>query len=219
MSEEQRADEPVGGESDPVSSPYETSEPAPEAASDESQRGPSFSGSPLASEPAAAPVAEPTSTYGESAPSYAASAPTYEDPTPSPTADYQVDQAHLQQYSVQPYAQQPYTGQGYAGQQPYGAQAPGYGFQPYTMGLQPEHPRSQTVLILGILGFIFWIPAFFGWYMGGKAKKEIQQGAPYRYEGSLKVGHILSIVSGIIAIAVTALYTLLFLFIIVAAVA
>lgn len=206
MSEEQRAEE--DRRDDPATaSPYETSGPDFEISDDlggasEAQPGPSYSPSPVLDETSAQQVRE-------------APHPQPASPTVQPTSDYHVDQARLQQYSMQPYAGQPgYGQQGYAGQG-YGA----YGYAPYTMGPQAEHPRAQTVLILGILGFLFWIPAFFGWYMGGKAKKEIQAGAPYRFDGSLKAGYILSIISSIIAISVTALYTLLILLIIVLALA
>lgn len=119
-------------------------------------------------------------------------------PQQDPVPDYYVDpsqQAAYQQVQPQPYQQPMYQPQ------------PGYGTG---WAPAPEHPRATTVLVLGILGFLFGIPAFFGWYMGSKAKKEIQRGAPYRWDGALKVGHILSIVASVLTIAVVALYLFMF---------
>lgn len=104
---------------------------------------------------------------------------------------------------------------GYGQQQPYGdpagyphPQAPGapgnhpyapYGY-PYHPYGQVEHPQAQTVFILGILGIFTGITAFIAWYMGGQARKEIEAGAPYRWEGNLKSGYLLGKVFGIISI-------------------
>ena len=65
----------------------------------------------------------------------------------------------------------------------------------------PEHPQATTVLILAILGlFTSGICSWIAWYMGGQAKKEIEAGAPFRWDGNLKTGYILGKVFGIIAI-------------------
>ncbi|NLE98728.1 MAG: hypothetical protein GX596_12195 [Propionibacterium sp.] len=148
----------------------------------------------------------PTTPPAQSAsPGYARQSPT---PGPEPVAQPYVDPHHaqFQQQQVQP---PPHPQQDYRGYQGY-QQQPGYG---YAGGWAPapEHPRATTVLVLGILGFLFAIPAFFGWYMGGKAKKEIQQGANYRWDGALKVGYILSIVASILTIAGVVLYLFLIL--------
>lgn len=147
-------------------------------------KGPDFESAPVSPTPPPTPPyesPEPQSPYGQQA---------------EPLPDYYVDpqqQAQHQQMQPPPHQQQMYH-------------QPGYGAG---WGPAPEHPRATTVLVLGILGFLFAIPAFFGWYMGSKAKKEIQQGAPYRWDGSLKVGHILSIVASILTVVGISLYLLL----------
>lgn len=86
---------------------------------------------------------------------------------------------------------------------PYG-QPPAYGTpQGY---LPAEHPQSQTTFILGIVGIFVGICAFIAWYMGGKAKKEIQAGAPYPWDGKIKTGYLLGKIFGIIYIVGIALY-------------
>ena len=78
---------------------------------------------------------------------------------------------------------------------------PGYG----AVGGAQEHPQTQTVFILGIVGIFTGIPAFVAWYMGAQARKEIQAGAPYRWEGNLKTGYLLGKVFGILSIVGIAL--------------
>jgi|GEM_PF-6433927 len=94
--------------------------------------------------------------------------------------------------------QQPPAQPGYGYQQP--PVQPGYGYQQPYYGYRPpaEHPQAQTVLILGILGFFTGVCAFIAWYMGAQARKEIAAGAPYPWAGSLKTGHLLGKVFGII---------------------
>ncbi len=117
-------------------------------------------------------------------------------------------------YGSAPYGQQPQQpgyapvpyNQGYPGQQPgYGQQqgyGPGYGaYIP-----APEHPQSQMVFILGIVGIFTGVTAFVAWYMGGQAKKEIEAGAPFQWGGQLKTGYTLGKVFGIIWIVGIALY-------------
>lgn len=101
-----------------------------------------------------------------------------------------------QQYGVAGYGQQPYAGQGMQ-QQYYG----GYG----------EHPQANTVLILGIIGFFTSITAFIAWYMGGQAKKEIEAGAPYAWDGSLKIGYWIGKIIGIISIVSLGIGVLIFM--------
>ncbi len=86
---------------------------------------------------------------------------------------------------------------------------PGYG----AVGGAQEHPQTQTVFILGIVGIFVGVCAFIAWYMGGQAKKEIEAGAPYAWEGTkLKTGYMLGKVFSIIYIVVVALYILFIIF-------
>lgn len=79
---------------------------------------------------------------------------------------------------------------------------------------QPEHPQATTVLVLAVVGFALPVTAFIAWYMGGKAKAEIEQGAPFTYTGTLKTGHIigkvLSIIT-IVSVALTVLFTIIYI--------
>lgn len=119
----------------------------------------------------------------------------------------------------------PQSGYGSA-QQPgsYGSyQQPG-GMQQYAQygqqGYGPqgaEHPQAQTVLILGILGFFTAITAYIGWYMGGQAKKEIENGAPYRWDGNLKTGYLISKILSIISIVGVALGIIVAILVVIAA--
>jgi len=131
----------------------------------------------------------------------------YADPTPpgyAPTAD-----ASGQQYGYPGSAQDLYgQQQGYA-VQPYAQPGPGYGAP-----MLPEHPQATPVLILGVLGlFTSGVCSWIAWYMGAKAKNEIEAGAPYRWEGNLKTGYILGKVFGILAI-IGVVLTIVFLIII-----
>lgn len=101
----------------------------------------------------------------------------------------------------------PYGAPSGYGQAPYGSsygQQQGYGMAPqpggYGGGPQGEHPQSQTVMILGILSFFVPFVSFVAWYIGGNARKEIQAGAPYRFEGGLAVGYWIGKILGIISI-------------------
>src|SRR5215211_3133834 len=113
---------------------------------------------------------------------------------------------------TQPSPQTPYPqpGQQYpqgAGQPaPYGQQSPlPYGQQPY--GQQPygaapqEHPQGTMILIFGILGIFITIFAPIAWYMGNKAKKEIQaSGIQFSNEQNISIGRMLGKIFTIIAI-------------------
>jgi hypothetical protein len=156
------------------------------------------SGGPQASGAPVSPYGEPVGTpRGQMSPLPTAPSPTAQ-PTPNrPDTPPIHGQYYAQQQQFDPYQAQPYQAQG----QPYG---PGYA--PYGRAPAPEHPQATTVLVLGILGFMVGVTGFVGWYMGAKAKKEIDRGAPYRWDGSLKVGYILSIVSSALVILVAAIY-------------
>ena len=90
---------------------------------------------------------------------------------------------------------QPQYGYGQPDPQAAYGQQPSYGYQ-----APAEHPQAQMVFILGIVGIFVGVCAFIAWYMGGQAKKEIEAGAPFRWDGNLKTGYILGKVFGIIAI-------------------
>jgi hypothetical protein len=117
---------------------------------------------------------------------------------------------------TQPSQQDPYSqpGQQYPqgggqptpyGQQspmPYGQQSPmPYGQQPYTMPPVQEHPQGTLILIFGILGIFITIFAPIAWYLGNKAKREIQtSGIQYSNEQNISVGRMLGKIFTIIAI-------------------
>ncbi|RMB61873.1 hypothetical protein [Tessaracoccus antarcticus] len=85
---------------------------------------------------------------------------------------------------------------------PYGAQGP------YMM-VRAEHPQATTVLVLGAVSIAVPVLSFVAWYMGAKAKREIESGAPFAYAGNLKTGHIIGKVMGILTIVGGSLYVLL----------
>lgn len=76
----------------------------------------------------------------------------------------------------------------------------------YQQPANAEYPQAQTIFILGIVGIFVAIVSWIAWYMGSKAKKEIEAGAPYTWGGNLKTGYTLGKIFGIIYIVVFALY-------------
>lgn len=64
----------------------------------------------------------------------------------------------------------------------------------------PDHPQATTILVLGIVGCFMPIIPFVAWYMGYNAKKEIKNGAPYRWGGAIVAGYCLGIVRSILGI-------------------
>jgi hypothetical protein len=129
-----------------------------------------------------------------------------------------------QQPPAQPSSQTPYPPSGQyqqpAGQPspPYGQQSPmPYGGQPY--GAPPqEHPQGTLILIFGILGIFITIFAPIAWYLGNKAKAEIQaSGIHYSNEQNVSIGRMLGKIFTIIAIVSIAL--VIIFWIIVAAIA
>lgn len=105
---------------------------------------------------------------------------------------------------------------GYGAQPSYGVPNQGYGVTPYDTYAhiynQPvigEHPQATTVLIMGILGFFITPFSFVAWYMGGNARKQIEAGAPYRWDGGLQVGYWMGKVLGIITLVGVALFALM----------
>lgn len=119
-----------------------------------------------------------------------------------------------QSYGQQSYGQPDYGQQpGYGQPQSYG-QPQGYGVQPqqYGYGMQAEHPQATTVLVLSLVGFAVGITWYIGWYLGGQAKKEIEAGAPYRFDGSLKTGYLLSKIMSIISLVFLCIWLALIVF-------
>lgn len=109
-------------------------------------------------------------------------------PSPAPVAPYEPPPAGPAPV-VHPgtpsygYGQQPPPGYHPAAYYP-----PGYGYM-----MQPEHPSSTSVLVMGILGIFLGIPAPIAWITGHKAKKQIAQGAPYRFTAVGQTGYVLGI--------------------------
>jgi hypothetical protein len=70
--------------------------------------------------------------------------------------------------------------------------------QPYGAAL-PEHPQGTLILIFGIVGAFVTIFAPIAWYLGSKAKQEIQaSGLQYANEPHVNAGRILGKVFSII---------------------
>jgi hypothetical protein len=80
-------------------------------------------------------------------------------------------------------------------------------YQPAPYGAPPpEHPQGTMILIFGIIGIFFTIFAPIAWYLGNKAKKDIQvSGIPYANEQNISIGRMLGKVFTIIALASIAL--------------
>jgi hypothetical protein len=136
---------------------------------------------------------------------------------------------------TQPSQQDPYAqpGQQYpqgGGQQtpygqqspmPYGQQSPmpyGQQQQPYTMPPMQEHPQGTLILIFGILGIFITIFAPIAWYLGNKAKRDIQtSGIQYSNEQNISVGRMLGKIFTIIAIISIVFVIILWIIIAIAA--
>jgi hypothetical protein len=89
---------------------------------------------------------------------------------------------------------------------PYGQTSPMPYGQPYTMPPQQEHPQGTMILIFGILGIFITIFAPIAWYLGNKAKAEIQaSGMHYSNEQNISIGRMLGKIFTIIALVSIAL--------------
>ena len=94
------------------------------------------------------------------------------------------------------------------GQYPQGGQQPApYGQQSHMPYGQPygtppqEHPQGTLILIFGILGIFVTIFAPIAWYLGNKAKQDIQaSGFQYSNEQNISIGRMLGKIFTIIAI-------------------
>ena len=104
---------------------------------------------------------------------------------------------------------------------PYGQQSPmpyGQQQQPYTMPPMQEHPQGTLILIFGILGIFITIFAPIAWYLGNKAKRDIQtSGIQYSNEQNISVGRMLGKIFTIIAIISIVFVIILWIIIAIAA--
>ena len=121
-----------------------------------------------------------------------------------PSEQYQQPAAQYQQPAGQP--------------SPYGQQAPmPYGGQPYGAAPQ-EHPQGTLILIFGILGIFITIFAPIAWYLGNKARAEIQaSGIHYSNEQNISIGRMLGKIFTIIAIVSIALAIIFWIIVAIAA--
>jgi hypothetical protein len=110
-----------------------------------------------------------------------------------------------EQPPAQPNPQTPYPPSGQYQQpggqpSPYGQQSPMPYGQPY--GAPPqEHPQGTMILIFGILGIFITIFAPIAWYLGNKAKAEVQaSGVNYTNEQNISIGRMLGKIFTILAI-------------------
>jgi hypothetical protein len=105
--------------------------------------------------------------------------------------------APYDQQSPMPYGQQSPMPSGQQSPMPYGQQ---YGAPPQ------EHPQGTLILVFGILGIFITIFAPIAWYMGNKAKREIQaSGIRYSNEQNVSIGRMLGKIFTIIALISIAL--------------
>lgn len=126
------------------------------------------------------------------------------DSAPAPVAPYEPPAAAplpVVPPTPQPLAQEPPA---------YGYGGPNYHPMPYYQGygpqmLQPEHPSSTTVAVLGIMGIFFGVLSPVAWIMGHNAKKSVERGAPYRWGGLGQTGYVLGIVFTVLQAAFWAL--------------
>jgi hypothetical protein len=116
---------------------------------------------------------------------------------PSPQTPYPPSGQYPPAGQPQPYGQQ--------SPMPYGQQSPMPYGQPY--GAPPqEHPQGTLILVFGILGIFITIFAPIAWYLGNKAKREMQaSGIQYSNEQNVSIGRMLGKVFTIIALVSIAL--------------
>lgn len=137
----------------------------------------------------------------------------YGQTTENPQAQYGQQAGYGQSaYGQSAYGQQPDYSHSGVSQQDYGQQygVAGYGNSSGYQA-QAEHPQATMVLVMAILSFFTGITAFVAWYLGGKARKEIQAGAPYAWDGGLKIGYWIGKIYSIIQIVALALLAVLFI--------
>ena len=124
---------------------------------------------------------------------------------PSPQTPYPPSGQYPPAGQPQPYGQQSPMPYGQQSPMPYGQQSP----MPYgqSYGAPPqEHPQGTLILVFGILGIFITIFAPIAWYLGNKAKREMQaSGIQYSNEQNVSIGRMLGKVFTIIALASIAL--------------
>lgn len=81
----------------------------------------------------------------------------------------------------------------------------------------PDHPKAQTVFILGIVGIFVGVCAPIAWYMGAQALKEVAA-TPGQWNpgGSLKTGKTLGMIFTILWIIGIVAYILFIILIVMA---
>ena len=205
---------PQGNDNPYGQSPY-SQQSAPEHAQSPytQQSAPEHAQSPYAQQsPAYENTTQQQPSYGQQAgdSQYGQSA-TYAEPQ---------DAAPYGQQAPGAYGQQ--TGYGHGYDQSYGMAATSANepYAQYGYNQAPaEHPQATMTLIMGILGFFVPFVSFVAWYLGGNARKEIQAGAPYSWEGGLVVGYWLGKILSIISIIGVILMVIAFALIIFAGLA
>jgi hypothetical protein len=130
--------------------------------------------------------------------------PSSQTPNP-PSEQYQQPAEQYQQPAGQP--------------PPYDQQSPmPYGGQPYGAAPPQEHPQGTLILIFGILGIFITIFAPIAWYLGNKARAEIQaSGIHYSNEQNISIGRMLGKIFTIIAIISIALVIIFWIIVAIAA--
>src|SRR4029450_2380849 len=126
---------------------------------------------------------------------------------PSPQTPYGQPEQYPQGGGQQaPYNQPGQYPQGGGQPAPYSQQPQmPYGQQPYGPPPQ-EHPQGTLILIFGILGIFITIFAPIAWYLGNKAKQDVQaSGIQYSNEQNISIGRMLGKIFTIIAIVTIAL--------------
>ena len=130
--------------------------------------------------------------------------PTEPGATPDPTQPY--GQVPSQPPYGQPSYGQPSYGQPSYGQPGYGVPAQGQppyppqGYPPYGGVNRPDHPKSTTVLVLGILGLVLCqVLSPFAWVMGNRVVQEIDaSGGHLGGRSSANAGRICGIIGSVL---------------------
>lgn len=79
-------------------------------------------------------------------------------------------------------------------------------------GMAPEHPNATMTLVFGVVGIVVPILSFVAWYIGGEARNQIRDGAPYSWHGSLTVGYWMGKIVGIFTIVCMGFFLVMLFF-------